>query len=169
MRQEEELCDKHANRHIHFHLERQEWKKEWLKYSYYNYIKKLIWIQMSFYCCGTNWSWTNDTWIFSPLLYHLSYGTSGISCKCECKIATNIWHLQIKKKKNGINIFMPLFNLFIFSIFYHRPVNMFFHFDLRSWNICRLLFLSFPRQEISNRINSTQKHEEKTQNIAEHL
>jgi len=21
---------------------------------------------------GTSWSWTKDTWIFSPLLYHLS-------------------------------------------------------------------------------------------------
>ena len=26
--------------------------------------------------CGTNWDRTSDTRIFSPLLYHLSYGTS---------------------------------------------------------------------------------------------
>ena len=26
--------------------------------------------------CGTTWIRTRDTWIFNPLLYHLSYGTS---------------------------------------------------------------------------------------------
>ena len=28
-------------------------------------------------CCGTTWIRTRDTWIFNPLLYHLSYGTNG--------------------------------------------------------------------------------------------
>ena len=45
--------------------------------------------------CGTTWIRTRDTWIFNPLLYHLSYGTrwraANVGKLCGSKGGTTGW------------------------------------------------------------------------------
>ena len=49
----------------------------WFESSWYHKLKAPIQLVVSgLLICGTSWIRTSDTWIFSPLLYQLSYGTS---------------------------------------------------------------------------------------------